>query len=198
MTRCSIAAALLLLACGGETPSRSAEADPHEAPSRETRDEAPPREIAAPDPTEGWLRELLAFDLRAVPTDARMVALAERLGAPVVCPQPGTGCYVELTLGGTVTQVHMGDDQALQVWGPTEPAEMPVWVAGVEHAIDQSTLEPVNGPGTRPDRLWVDSTHIVLLHDHSGQPCGGFCPSMIWIAPPDHPSAAGYGFPSPR
>ncbi|GAB5549410.1 MAG: hypothetical protein RLO52_39710 [Sandaracinaceae bacterium] len=195
MTRSSFAAALLLLACGGEGPS-----GPPGGRSS-TRDDAPPRETAsprraAPDPTEGWLRELLAFDLRAVPTDARMVALAERLGAPAVCPQPGTGCYVELTLGGYVTQVHMGDDQALQVWGPTEPADMPVWVAGVEAAIDRSALEAVNETGTRPDRLWVDGTHVVLLHDHTGQPCGGFCPSMVWIAPPDHPSAPGYGFPA--
>lgn len=177
---------VLLGACGEarSTPNEPAEALP----------EVP---VAEPEPeAEPWLRELLGFDLQPMATDARTVELGENLESPVTCPRPGTGCYVELELAGQTTQVHVGDDHVLQIWGPTEPFQMPGWVTGVEEDIDRSPLTALNEPGTRPDRLWRDGQHIVLLHDHSGLPCAGFCPSMIWIARPGHPAAAGYGFPT--
>jgi len=187
-----MAALFLLSACSGGGSARGEErGDDETRPSTRVEPQ--------PESDEGrWLRELLAFDLRGDPTDARTIALGERLQAPVTCPQPGTGCYVELPLAGQTTQVHFGDDEALQVWGPTEPFQMVSWVAGVEDQIDQSGLTAVNTLGTRPDRLWRDALHLVLLHDHSEQTCSGFCPAMIWIAPPDHRAAPGYGFTTPR
>lgn len=190
-TAASIAACLLLLACGGEAPSGGGD----DAPSE--RDEAPARPAPrTPEPPREarWLRAVLAYDLRATPTDTRTTVLGRRLGAEVACPQPGTGCFVELALAGQATQLHVGDDQTIQIWGPTEPALMADWVRAVEAVIDESDLEAVNAPGDRPDRLWRDDSHVVLLHDHTGLECTEFCPAMIWVAPPDHPSAAGYGF----
>lgn len=194
MRRSLVAVALTLAACSG--PSGEAPADPpagDPAPAPEAPAPPPPPE----NPTPAWLRTLLAHDLREEATDGRTVALGRRLRAPVECPQPGTGCFVRLPLAGYTTQLHLADDQAIQIWGPIEPSEMPAWVAGIERAIDRSTLEPVNEPGTRPDRMWRGHGRIVLLHDHSEQACGGFCPAMVWIALPDHRAAAGYGFPPP-
>lgn len=194
MSRWTVAALWLLAACSG--PGEGAPADPPaEAPAPR---EVPSSPTPAPpaDETPAWLRTVLAWDIEEVATDRRTVALGHRLNAPINCPQPGTGCYVELELGGYTTQLHLGDDQVIQIWGPTEPMQMPMWVAVVEHDIDQSSLEALNEPGTRPDRLWRSGRRVVLLHDHSVQPCGGFCPAMIWIALPNHPSARGYGFPA--
>ncbi len=182
-----IALAPLLAACGGEAAAPPPSEPPPQAPSTP----APP-----PDATPEWLRALLAYDLDAPATDEGVIELGERLGAPVTCPQPGTGCYVELTLAGVVTQVHVGDDAAIQVWGPIEPFQMPPWVAGVEEQVDRSSLTALNDPGTRPDRLWRSPRRVLLLHDHSDQPCGGFCPAMMWLARPDHSAARGYGFPA--
>jgi len=198
------AGVLFIAACGSESPSAPAEppddeaAGSHESTGAATSEVATSEVAPAVRETEPWLRELLAFDLIAQPTDARTIALGERLRSPVSCPQPGTGCFVELTLSGYTAQVHIGDDRAIQVWGPTQPFAMVPWVAGVEEQIDHSPLTQVNETGTRPDRLWRDSRHVVLLHDHSTQDCGGFCPSMIWIAAPDHAAAPGYGFPAQR
>lgn len=193
MTTVRIAAALLLLgACGGERRAEPSPPPPDEPPPPNAV-QVPRTEPAAP-PSPAWLTELLAFDLHGDPTDERTMALGARLGMPVTCPRPGTGCFVELELGEYTCQVHFGDDEALQVWGPTHAFSMTSWVASVEQDIDRSELTAVNEPGTRPDRLWRDARHVVLLHDHSEQPCGGFCPAMVWIAPPDHPAAHGYGF----
>ncbi len=198
--------AVLSLLCACETPAPQAPPDSVAEVTDSTDPESPEADhdgtaanrAAEPTPSspsaEPWLQELLAFDLLGEPTDARTIALGERLASPVTCPQPGTGCYVELELGGHTTQVHFGDDQALQVWGPIDSSQMAGWVTDVEGAIDRSPLRRVNATGTRPDRLWRDTQHVVLLHDHSGLPCGGFCPSMIWIAPPGHSAAPGYGF----
>lgn len=194
MPRWTVVAFGLLAACsgpgGGDAPTEPAE------PS--TRGEVPSSPTPAPpaDETPAWLRTVLAWDIEEVATDRRTIALGHRLNAPINCPQPGTGCFVELELGGYRTQLHLADDQVIQIWGPTEPAEMPMWVAVVEQEIDQSSLEALNETGTRPDRLWRNRRRVVLLHDHSTQPCGGFCPAMVWVALPNHPSARGYGFPT--
>ncbi|MBX3275540.1 MAG: hypothetical protein KF729_35095 [Sandaracinaceae bacterium] len=190
MSRAHLALALLT-ACSSPSgdPSGSPPAPADPPPRGEAPAPAPP-----PDETPAWLRTLLAHDLSGRATDARTIALGQRLGAPIVCPQPGTGCFVELELAGHTTQLHLGDDEVIQIWGPTEHAQMPAWVEGVEREIDRSSLEALNEPGTRPDRLWRSRRRVVLLHDHTGQRCGGFCPAMIWIALPSHPSARGYGF----
>ena len=189
--RSFIAFALFFLgACG----NGASEAPP--AP----RNRPAPRTDPSPRPAASyprWLREVLAYDLSAVATDRRTTALGQRLRATVACPQPGTGCFVELPLAGVVTQLHLADDQAIQIWGPLEPSEMAAWVEGVEREIDGSDMDPVNATGARPDRLWRTSRRVVLLHDHTGLPCSGFCPSMLWIARPTHPSAPGYGFADP-
>ena len=185
-----IATTLLLCACGGE-PNPPNEPDPAGA---RPEPEAPPEPEPPVAVTEPWLEALLAFDLDAPATDERTIALGEALGSPVTCPQPGTGCYVELMLAGQPTQVHVGDDHAVQVWGPIQGFAMQTWANGVEQEIDRSPLAALNEPGARPDRLWRDARHVLLLHDHTGLPCGGFCPSMLWLARPGHPAAAGYGF----
>lgn len=188
MTRWLVIASLLLCACGPRPTS-----EPSDPPPRE-RSRPRPDPEPSPDATAPWLRTLLEYDVRSAPSDERTIALGERLGAPVSCPQPGTGCYVELELAGFTTQVQIADDQAIQVWGPNEPMRMPRWVEGVEAEIDRSSLTAVNEPGTRPDRLWRNGRRVVLLHDQSLQPCDDFCPAMIWISVPEHPSARGYGF----
>lgn len=191
MPRWFSAALILLGACSGQptAESRAPAADEGPSGSGAVASEQPPRDATAP-----WLRTLLAVDLEALPTDERATALGEQLGAPVTCPMPGTGCFVELPLAGFTTKVHLADDQAIQVWGPNEPMRMPQWVEGVEAEIDRSSLTALNPPGTRPDRLWRSPRRVVLLHDHSLESCDGFCPAMIWISVPEHPSARGYGF----
>jgi hypothetical protein len=187
MTRWLVVASLVLGSCGRQPTSEATDPPPERASTHAAPE--PSREPDAP-----WLRTLIEHDLRSAPSDERTIALGERLGAPVNCPQPGTGCYVELELAGFTTQVHVADDQAIQVWGPNEPMRMPQWVQSVEAEIDRSSLTAVNEPGTRPDRLWRNGRRVVLLHDQSLQPCDDFCPAMIWISVPDHPSARGYGF----
>jgi len=184
-THC-IAALLWLSACGSDDAPTTTPTDRPDEPAQ-----APSTE---PEPYAPWLDALLEFDLHATPSDALMTELGEALASPVACPRPGTGCFVQLQLAGHETQIHFGEDEALQVWGPTEPMQMPRWVETVERDLDASSLTALNEPGARPDRLFRDDAHVVLLHDHSEQPCGGFCPAMIWIAPPDHPNAPGYGF----
>ncbi|MFK7990123.1 MAG: hypothetical protein AB8I08_29155 [Sandaracinaceae bacterium] len=179
---------LMMMGCGssGDTPT-------DDSPRGQGRPATAPPEA---DPTPAWLETLLEFDLSGPATDRRTISLSRELHSPVVCPQPGTGCYVELTLAGVVTQLHLADDHTIQIWGPTEAMEMPGWVAGVETELEASRLRAVNEEGARPDRLFEDDNHLVLLHDHSEQECGGFCPAMVWIGPPGHSAAAGYGFPA--
>jgi len=183
-----VSALLACGACGSNDASPPGSGGERDEPPAST-DEAP-----APEPYAPWLDALLEFDLHATPSDPLMTTLGEELASPVACPQPGTGCFVQLRLAGHETQVHFGEDEALQLWGPTEPMQMPRWIETVERDLDASSLTALNEPGDRPDRLFRGDGRIVLLHDHSEQPCGGFCPAMLWIALPDHPNAAGYGF----